>query len=508
MSYTPGEEIFQETAKGKTKIIKGQPEYNEGTAYIRSDREYAGDVVDEMSGIADDIFEEVGEAIPKAIRKGKAEGGRMGYAGGSKVVKGLASLIKKKFGDNAITTADKLPIPKKTLDREMFNAANNRLNKKRQLTKEEIQDYEMELGDSETWMSDGTVGEAENALKDYKSYQDDMFRDYKAGKLDPVAGDKSPDRKRFLEKKFEDMEGSGDKRLMTRDEVEELSTFDLGTEMQTLRDGKTKSIIPKDEYAEYKNDFNKEILNMSPEDLLRDEFPGIQDNLVRSILTDKNPQRIAEVKQTIREGMAMQAKGMGHKEIMELLKKSSRTKHASGGRVPLWLGGGLTAGKGLTREMLKFMARGSSHGKSPAEILRLMNPKQFEKILNEPKLTNKFSKDTGIMASDMIKDMIKKTKTDRTDIVEQLLSSARNIKKSDDNIITYKNQIIEEMVSKGTDRKIAEGFAETLSKSLLKDVGPKVTKQGLLELENIQKNLLTKDRQLNSSGGLARMLGE
>jgi len=64
------------------------------------------------------------------------------------------------------------------------------------------------------------------------------------------------------------------------------------------------------------------------------------------------------------------------------------------------------------------------------------------------------------------------------------------------------------MVSKGTDRKIAEGFAETLSKSLLKDVGPKVTKQGLLELENIQKNLLTKDRQLNSSGGLARMLGE
>jgi hypothetical protein len=75
MGYSPGEEIFQETAKGKTKITKTQPDYEEGTAYIRSDREYAGDVVDEMSGIADDIYEEVGEAIPEAIRKGKADGG-------------------------------------------------------------------------------------------------------------------------------------------------------------------------------------------------------------------------------------------------------------------------------------------------------------------------------------------------------------------------------------------------------------------------------------------------
>ena len=30
------------------------------TALLRSDREYAGEVVDEMSGISDDIFKEVG----------------------------------------------------------------------------------------------------------------------------------------------------------------------------------------------------------------------------------------------------------------------------------------------------------------------------------------------------------------------------------------------------------------------------------------------------------------
>jgi hypothetical protein len=455
MGYSPGEEIFQETAKGKTKITKTQPDYEEGTAYIRSDREYAGDVVDEISGIADDIYEEVGEAIPEAIRKGKADGGRMGYAGGGmgkraflkmlggvgagiaglktgllgltkgggkkvatevakevatsgappphffklvakikalgadatpkyanqpretitrykdfelteqldtgrttvqrfkqseadyydeplmeevymshrpgemtegaggkfiktadeytedtslmrtsrgnrgdvmdtvdgipddlleelgetivkkadggrigyaggkKVVQGLISLLNKKAGKNVLTTADKLPIPKKTIDRDMFRQANNRLNKKRQLTDQEIQDYEMELGDSETWMSEGTVGEAENALKNQKAYQAEMYQQYKMGKLDPVAGDKSPARKRFLEKKLEEMLLSDDPKLMTKDEIEELTFFDMGTEIDQMRKSKPKSIIPKDEYAEYKNDFNKEILNMS-----------------------------------------------------------------------------------------------------------------------------------------------------------------------------------------------------------------------------------------------------
>ena len=94
----------------------------------------------------------------------------------------------------------------------------------------------MELGDSETWMSEGTVGEAENALKNYKAYQDDMYQQYKMGKLDPVAGDKSPARKRFLEQKLADMEASGDKRLMTREEIEELSTFDLGAQMDQMKE--------------------------------------------------------------------------------------------------------------------------------------------------------------------------------------------------------------------------------------------------------------------------------
>jgi len=75
MSYKPGKGQIDETTKGKTP----PDEYEEGTALLRSDREFAGDVVEESAGISDDIFEEVGEAIPEAVRKGKADGGRIGF---------------------------------------------------------------------------------------------------------------------------------------------------------------------------------------------------------------------------------------------------------------------------------------------------------------------------------------------------------------------------------------------------------------------------------------------
>jgi len=74
MSYSPGERIFQETAEGRTKIIKTNPEYEEGTALIRSDREFAGEVVDESFKISDDVIEEAMSEAP-SIKIKKAGGG-------------------------------------------------------------------------------------------------------------------------------------------------------------------------------------------------------------------------------------------------------------------------------------------------------------------------------------------------------------------------------------------------------------------------------------------------
>jgi hypothetical protein len=189
------EEVYMGYSPNETIIVKGKPveigpQYDEGTAYLRNDGPNTGDVYEEVSGVTDDIFEEVGEEIPEIIRKEKADGGRIGfyeggdynrskmkeladafarqkygrtltdlpdvkrfemedlaikslskdiekkanggrigYAGGKKVVEEVIKKVNKKFGKKAVTTADKVEIPKETLLRDMFTDTNKRLNK-------------------------------------------------------------------------------------------------------------------------------------------------------------------------------------------------------------------------------------------------------------------------------------------------------------------------------------------------------------------------------------------
>ena len=127
-----------------------------------------------------------------------------------KIVKGVKKLLKKK-----------------------------KLKKDRVATADELEDY-IEILDptGETGVVEEgmTVRELDKMVAEQKAYEAEMYRQYKRGDLDPTPGDKSPARKRFLEKKLEDMEMSGDKRLMTIDEIEELSSFDLGTEMDEAID--------------------------------------------------------------------------------------------------------------------------------------------------------------------------------------------------------------------------------------------------------------------------------
>ena len=55
--------------------------------------------------------------------------------------------------------------------------------------------------------------------------------------------------------------------------------------------------------------------------------------MIKNILADDNPQRIAEVKATLKEALKMQQKGMGPDEIINIFKKQGKkpTKHATGG---------------------------------------------------------------------------------------------------------------------------------------------------------------------------------
>ena len=78
MSYKPGETII---GKGG-KSVKTQPEYEEGTALLRSDRGNAGEIVDESFTISDDVIKE-GTVFEDTLSEfGKADGGRIGFSGG------------------------------------------------------------------------------------------------------------------------------------------------------------------------------------------------------------------------------------------------------------------------------------------------------------------------------------------------------------------------------------------------------------------------------------------
>lgn len=263
---------------------------------------------DPQRGMTD---EELQKLIKEEEPEDFATGGRVGFALGSlpKGIQALVKTINKKFGKGTLKTADEMERPKAAKEKEMFENFEKRTDPKRQLTDDEIKEYEEELGDSERWMSEGTVEEAEQALKRQKEYEQDMFTQYKAGRLDPKPGEKG--RKEFLEKKMEEMEMSGDKKLMTRDEIEELSTFDLGTELDEMR-----SIAPK----------------MAERFELKQKYPGIDDNLLTQIIDDPDPQRKAEVLATIDQAFELMRQGKSQEEVYDIMKQmTDRTKQAGGG---------------------------------------------------------------------------------------------------------------------------------------------------------------------------------
>jgi len=461
MAYTPGETII---GKGN-KPVKTLDDYEEGTAFVRNDRGYTGEIVEESTTIADDIFEEVSEEIPEIIRKEKAEGGRMGYAGGKKVVEGLISLLNKKAGKDVLTTADKIAIPKKTLDRDMFKKFNDKNpDPKKEMTEDEYQDFADEIGENiEAYDFDGTVGDANRIRKDIKDYEAEMYQQYKMGKLDPEAGDKSPARKRFLEKKFEEMEDSGDPQLMTRDEIEELTFFDLGTEMDdfVLSSAEKKGKKLADSMSDAEID-------------LRDEFPGIEDRLIKQILTDNNPQRVAEVKQTMREALEMQNKGISVDEIIQTFKGTTRTKQASGGRI------GLLAGGGVLKKLIMNLAK--EKGMSGSEVLKVMNYKSLP------------SKIKNLMTKEEFTSM-KDQRLEGVEIWRDLMASQQEMTKN---------------IDAGKNTPAAELF-EMLEKTSpgYKTVPRNISDADMLQMEQMIKNMKTKDnRQLNAKGGLANLLGE
>jgi hypothetical protein len=161
------------------------------------------------------------------------------------------------------------------------------------------------------------------------------------------------------------------------------------------------------------------------------------------------------------------------------------------------------------KEMLKYFGKKSDRVENPSDILKIVNPKRLNKLLEDPNIYRKFDVEKGIAAPDLIKNMQKQMMGDRQKTIEEMLGAAKNIKSADDNIIKYKNEMIEDMLKKGVDREMAEEMAETISKMAKGASGkfddtPKLTDEGVMQLENILKDMETggkTPRELNATGG-------
>ena len=193
---------------------------------------------------------------------------------------------------------------------------------------------------------------------------------------------------------------------------------------------------------------------------------------------------------------------------IEELKKKLREDKADGGRIGYFMGSPNPAGTATIREMLKFFSKGSSTGKTGSEMLQLTNPKSLNKLLMDPNIYRKFDIKKGIAAPELIKSMQSQMTSERKKMLEEILGAAKNIQKSDESTIKYKNEMIDEMIAKGVDRNMAEDMAGMLSKMAENVAGkrdtPKLSKEGILQLETILKNMETgnkPNRKLNADGG-------
>jgi len=190
------------------------------------------------------------------------------------------------------------------------------------------------------------------------------------------------------------------------------------------------------------------------------------------------------------------------------LQKKLREDKAYGGRIGYFMGSPNPAGTATIREMLKFFSKGSSTGKTGSEMLQLTNPKSLNKLLMDPNIYRKFDIKKGIAAPELIKSMQSQMTSERKKMLEEILGAAKNIQKSDESTIKYKNEMIDEMIAKGVDRNMAEDMAGMLSKMAESAAGkrdtPKLSKEGILQLETILKNMETgnkPNRKLNADGG-------
>lgn len=173
------------------------------------------------------------------------------------------------------------------------------------------------------------------------------------------------------------------------------------------------------------------------------------------------------------------------KEIIEeSAEEAPSIKKADGGRV------GLLSGGGILRTIIRNLAK--EKGVNPSEYLSVVNYKSLPDSAKRMMSKDEFLR----LKSDMTGKRI-----ELMDTVKDMITTRQKFEKSKADLAAGMNQ-----ASPGYgDKAVKMMFPEDKFPS---PVPTGSTKDDVMMMEQLIKNLKTKDRQLNASGGVAYMLGE
>ena len=326
--------------------------------------------------------------------------------------------------------------------------------------------------------------------------------------------------------------GTPGKPTMARQEVHNYKNYELmedkatGDIRITIEKGDPERIGGKDGYRQEVLEYKKGDVDVVDEGLETQKGVRTPDEYEEAtIYPEPDTGRLKDVEDgvdenTIKEIIEEVSEGGGNVDEVTLQKIKKGEQGLAGGgiaRVGYLLGSGRRAGTALIREILKYFNRDQKIRVS--EMLRTFNTRELRKLLDELSTYRKFDvKESGMPAPQIIKDRIKKLNVGKEKVLESVLGAANAARKLDADMALRQNEMIEATVKQGFSRQeakeLVEGLTTAIEKSQIQAGGPPrfktATDEGIMDIEMMLKDLKTQGdgRKLNSSGGIAGMLGE
>ena len=410
------------------------------------------DIVDEAEKDLGDRLKDLPDDIdPDAL----ANGGRPGYGKGDLVVKGipaLKKLIKDKFGNKSITTADNVARPQSALDREMFDEANKRFNKK--------------------------VNERTSA----------------ADNITPKKPKpKTPD-KALLKAMDEIGGGTGDLKYDADVLADELAfqrgLIPEGGDITDIADQMKRMDLYDEAYSALSQQFlkNREIKKMKNLSKPTQTLKSIEDTGTINISDDEI---MGEFETFMRERDPEGMKPIDALVEKINLKGKKRTDNAEGGRIGFSVGGAKVGMVGFQklRDLIRNLAK--ERGMQGSDILKLMNYKNLASAIK-----SKFSK----VDFDKFKLEIQESKMEQLERFKGMFESKVKFNKS-----IEQGKALDDGGTGMSD--IFKYMDESFSKR--SPVPKNVNEEDVLKMDQLIKNQTVRDdpRKLNAQGGLNYLMG-